>query len=105
MTAAEVLGNIDAMLFAIESFGKGDRLSVDLLLEIHRRLLLGTRLEAHGGQLRDEQNWNGGSTFNPCSAEYVPPPPEAVLDLVVDLCDFCNDDSLPAVAQAAIAHA
>ena len=59
----------------------------------------------HGGRLRDEQNWIGGSSFNPCSAEYVPPPPEALLDLVADLCAFCNDDSLPAVAQAAIAHA
>ena len=105
VTAAEVLGNIDAMLFAIESVGEGDRLSVELLLEIHRRLLLGTRLEVHGGQLRGEQNWIGGSSFNPCSAEYVPPPPDAVLGLVTDLCDFCNDDSLPAVAQAAIAHA
>jgi len=105
VTAAEVLGNIDAMLFAIESVGEGDVLSVDLLLEIHRRLLLGTRLETHGGQLRGEQNWVGGSSFNPCSAEYVPPPPEAVPSLVSDLCDFCNDDSLPAIAQAAIAHA
>jgi Fic family protein len=105
VTAAEVLGNIDAMLFAVESVGEGDSLSVDLLLEIHRRLLLGTRLEVHGGQLRGEQNWVGGSSFNPCSAEYVPPPPEAVPGLVTDLCDFCNDDSLPAVAQAAIAHA
>lgn len=105
VTAAEVLGNIDAMLFAIESVGEGDVLSVDLLLEIHRRLLLGTRLETHGGQLRREQNWIGGSSFNPCSAEYVPPPPAAVPSLVSDLCDFCNDDSLPAVAQAAIAHA
>ena len=35
----------------------------------------------------------------------MPPPPEAVPSLVGDLCDFCNDDSLPAVAQAAIAHA
>ena len=105
VTAAEVLGNIDAMLFAVESVGEGDVLSVDLLLEIHRRLLLGTRLETLGGQLRREQNWVGGSSFNPCSAEYVPPPPEAVPSLIGDLCDFCNDDSLPAVAQAAIAHA
>jgi Fic family protein len=105
VSAAEVLGNIDAMLFAVESVGEGDLLSVDLLLEIHRRLLLGTRLEAHGGQLREEQNWIGGSSFNPCSAEYVPAPQEAVPDLVADLCDFCNDDSLPAVVQAAIAHA
>ena len=105
VSAAEVLGNIDAMVFAVDSVAAGDRLSVDLLLEIHRRLLLGTRLAGHGGQLRDVQNWIGGSSFNPCSAEFVPPPPDVVPGLVADLCDFCNDDSLPAVVQAAVAHA
>lgn len=105
VTAAEVLGNIDAMLYAVESIGEGGLLSVDSLLEIHRRLLSGTRLERHGGRLREEQNWIGGSSFNPCSAEYVPPPRELVPELLADLCEFGNDDSLPAVAQAAIAHA
>ncbi|MCL2395643.1 MAG: Fic family protein [Acidimicrobiaceae bacterium] len=47
----------------------------------------------------------GGSPYNPCSAAFVPPPPEFVEELVADLCAFCNDDSLPAVAHAAIAHA
>jgi Fic family protein len=32
---------------------------------------------------------------------FVPPPPELVPGLIEDLCAFCNDDSLPAVAQAA----
>ncbi len=105
VTAAEVLGNIDAMLYAVESIGEGGPLSVDLLLEIHRRLLSGTRLEHHGGRLREKQNWIGGSSFNPCSAEYVPPPRELVPELLADLCEFGNDDSLPAVAQAALAHA
>lgn len=105
VSAAEVLGNIDAMVFAVDSVSAGNDLSVDLLLDIHRRLLLGTRLEEHGGRLREVQSWIGGSSFNPCSAEYVPPPPEAVPELVADLCAFCNDDSLPAVAQAGIAHA
>jgi len=105
VTAAEVLGNIDAMLYAVDKVDAGDLVSVELLLEIHRRLLSGTRLESHGGRFRSEQNWIGGSAFNPCSAEYVPPPHELVPDLVADLCEFCNDDSLPAVAQAAIAHA
>ena len=35
----------------------------------------------------------------------MPPPPEAVAALLDDLLAFCNDDSLPALAQAAIAHA
>jgi len=105
VTAAEVLGNIDAMVYAVDGVAAGGRLSVDLLLEVHRRLLLGTRLEEHGGRLREVQNWIGGGSFNPCSAEYVPPPPEAVAELVADLCEFCNEETLPAVAQAAIAHA
>ena len=35
----------------------------------------------------------------------MPPPPEYVPELMADLCSFCNEDSLPAVAQAALAHA
>jgi Fic family protein len=105
VTATEVLGNIDAMVYAVEVIGEGDPIPVKLLLEVHRRLLAGTRLENYGGRLRDQQNWIGGSAYNPCSAAFVPPPPEFVEDLMTDLCAFCNDDSLPTVAQAAIAHA
>lgn len=104
VSAADVLGNIDAMRFAVDAVGAGDDITVDLLLEIHRRLLCGTRLESHAGTLRGEQNWIGGSSFNPCSAEFVPPPPEAVPELLADLCAFCARDDLPAVAQAAVAH-
>ncbi len=104
-TANEVLGNIEAMLYSVKSVGVGDEISVAHLLEVHRRLLEGSRLEEHGGRIRTVQNWIGGSSFNPCSAAFVPPPPESVDGLLVDLCDFCNDDSLPAIAQAAIAHA
>jgi Fic family protein len=105
VTASEVLGNIDAMLYAVEHVGVRDEITVDLLLEIHRRLLAGTRLEPQAGSFREAQNWIGGSDYNPCSADYVPPPPEVVPDLMDDLCAFCNADDLPAVAQAAIAHA
>ena len=104
VTAAEVLGNIDAMTSAVQQIGPGDRVTVETLLAFHRRLLQGTRLEAYGGRIRSEQNWIGGSDYNPCSATFVPPPPEYVRDLLDDLCSFCNDDSIPSVAQAAIAH-
>jgi Fic family protein len=105
VTAAEVLANIDAMLWAVRGAGGQGAISLDHLLEVHRRLLAGTRHEAHAGLLRTEQNWIGGSSYNPCSAAFVPPPPELVGGLMEDLCAFCNDESLPAVAQAAIAHA
>jgi Fic family protein len=51
------------------------------------------------------QNWIGGSDYNPCSASFIPPPPEQVLSLLEDLCVFGSGDELPPVAQAAIAHA
>lgn len=105
VTATKVLNNIEAMRWAVESLTERPQLGVDGLLAVHERLLAGTRLERFAGQLREVQNWIGGSGFNPCSATFVPPPPERVPELMRDLCDFCNQDSLPAVAQAAIAHA
>ena len=105
VTATEVLANIDAMLYGVERVGPDDQITVDVLLEIHRRLLAGTRLQAHGGRFRQVQNWIGGSDYNPCSADFIPSPHELVASLMDDLCAFCSTDELPAVAQAAIAHA
>src|SRR5579875_999833 len=105
VTAVEILGNIDAMVFAIEHVDAGDPITVELVLDVHQRLLAKTRLERYAGKFREQQNWIGGSEYNPCAAAFVPPPPEYVADLMADLVAFANDDSLPPVAQAAIAHA
>jgi Fic family protein len=105
VTATEVLNNIEAMHWAVETMSEQPHIVVEDILAVHERLLAGTSLERHAGQLRDVQNWIGGSSFNPCSAAFVPPPPEQVPELMQDLCDFCNADTLPAVAQAAMAHA
>jgi Fic family protein len=105
VTASEVLNNIEAMRWAVDSVADVERITVDNLLDIHKRLLAGTSLDKHAGNPRRQQNWIGGSSNNPCSAVFVPPPPEHVLDLLGDLCEFCNRDELPAIAQAALAHA
>jgi Fic family protein len=105
VTADEVLGNIEAMSWAVNTLATRESITVDGLLEIHGRLLAGTRHERFGGKIREEQNWIGGSNYNPCSASFIPPPHEEVPDLLDDLCTFCNNDSLPAIVQAAIAHA
>jgi Fic family protein len=105
ITASEILRNIEAMDFGLARLAVGDDITLELLLETHRRLLEGSILKEHGGRLRDAQNWIGGNEFNPCAAAYVPPPPELVKPLLDDLLAFSNDDRLPAVVQAAIAHA
>jgi Fic family protein len=103
-TAVEVLNNVEAMSWAVDALSKTPTVTVSDLLSIHQRLMTGTRLEEYAGQLRTSQNWIGGSDYNPCSAAFVPPPPEQVESLLEDLCAFCNTDGLPTVAQAAVAH-
>jgi Fic family protein len=104
VTAEDVLNNIEAMRWAVDTISATDDITIDHILGIHERLLRGTELARYAGQLRDEQNWIGGSSYNPCSAAFVPPPPERVRALLDDLCEFANSDALPALAQAAIAH-
>ncbi len=102
-TASEVLANVDAMAYALDDPSRP--ITALRILEVHRRLLSRSTRPQHAGLFRSEQNWVGGNDFNPIGAAFVPPPHELVSDLIDDLCTFCNDDALPAVAQAAIAHA
>ncbi|MCA1708106.1 MAG: Fic family protein [Actinobacteria bacterium] len=104
VTATEVLNNIEAMRWAVESLSTATAVTVEDLLGIHERLMTGTSLEEYAGKVREQQNWIGGSSYNPCSATFIPPPAEYVPKLLEDLCRFCNDDSLPTIAQAALAH-
>jgi Fic family protein len=104
-TAAEVLGNIDAMEYAVHAVDTGAAISQDIILQAHRRLLAHSRLAEQGGLLRKQQNWIGGNDYNPLNADFVPPPFEMVPGLLEDLCRFSSTDDLPAVAQAAVAHA
>jgi Fic family protein len=104
-TALEVLANIDAMSLAVEEASAGGEVTVDGILEVHRVLLAGSANANVGGRVRTEQNWIGGNDYNPCGADFVPPPEEEVGALLADLCGFCNEESLPPLVQAGLAHA
>lgn len=104
VTAEEVVSNIRAMDYAVHTLAAAP-VTVDGILEMHRLLLENTDRAEFGGRLRTEQNWIGGSSYNPCSAVFVPPPETDVPRLMADLCTFVNGDSLPPLAQAAVAHA
>lgn len=105
VTAAEVLGNVESMVWATNAAAAGRPITGDFILETHRRLLAHTGHRGIAGRIRDEQNWIGGSGYNPCSASFVPPPPELVGAALDDLVAFLNEDLLSPIAQAAIAHA
>jgi Fic family protein len=104
VTAQSVLANIRALERAIDLGGSVETLDRHHLEEVHRVLFEGTRDEARGGEIRTQQNWIGGSAASPRDAEFIPPPPELVPDLVDDLCAFCSRADLPAAIQAGIAH-
>lgn len=104
-TADSVLGNIRAMNLVVEELAAVRTLKVQHINELHRALMFTSPNPELGGELRVVQNWLGGNQFNPCNADFVPPPPEMVVELLQDLCHFMNRDDLPALAQAAITHA
>ncbi len=81
-------------------------IEVASILRAHEALMRDDSGErAYAGRFRDVQNWVGGSDHSPRNAVYVPPSPDAVASYMADLVEFCNRTDLPAMAQAAIAHA
>lgn len=103
--AVEVIGNIAAMESAVELATSADLFELDDLLSVHQTLMDNSPTPELGGVVREEQNWIGGSSYNPCSAAFVPPPHEYLPDLLADLLDYANGDDHSPLVQAAIAHA
>ena len=103
-TAMAVAGNVRAMEAAIALATGEAAFTVTAIVELHRILLDGVD-DAIAGRIRTEQNWIGGRWSSPLDADFVPPPPEEVEPLLADLVDFMDREDLPAIVQAAIAHA
>jgi Fic family protein len=72
---------------------------------MHAELLKGVRGEAKTpGDFRTSQNWVGGVTIQ--SAIYVPPPHNAVMDLMGNLEDYLHDKSpVPILIKIGLVHA
>lgn len=72
-------------------------------LEQLQRALLGADHPAVG--IRTVQNWVGTSNYHPIGAEYVPPAPRLVPDLLEDLLSYLNGATHGPLVQAALVHA
>jgi Fic family protein len=104
-SARAVAANVVAMEEAIALGDRGSALTTEDVLAIHRTLMAGESPRIMPGSFRREQNWLGGRLTTPADARYIPPPEDEVESLMLDLVYLMNRDDLPAVAQAAIAHA
>jgi Fic family protein len=102
----EVCNYVEALKYARAQLAtrKGLPLSIRLLNETHKRLMRGVRgARKAPGQIRRTQNWIGGS--RPGNAVFVPPPPEALPELLGALEKYIHaDDALPPIARAALIH-
>ena len=81
--------------------------SREILQEIHRTLLKGTRGgKKEPGKIRTVQNWIGPRGSNLYSASFIPPPPEKVPELLEDLRAFIiADDRIPPLIKIGLVHA
>lgn len=90
----------------VDAAGERGRITVDDILDAHRRLMREDPLDGrYAGRWREMQNWIGGSDHSPRGAVHVPPAPERVPELMDDLVAFLNRDDVQVVVQAAIGHA
>ncbi len=104
-TAGELIDNVEAMELAIGDASKARSFQRQHVVAIHERLMRHAPNAKIAGRVRTEQNWIGGNDYNPCGAEFVPPPPEEVARLLDDLGMAIDGDLLPPLVQAALAHA
>ena len=94
-----------ALQAMIATVGPNAPIRLSAITSAHAALMHDDPLESSAaGELRTVQNWIGGSDFSPRGALYIPPP-ETVPGYMDDLVTFADRSDMPALLQAAIAHA
>ena len=89
----EVVNYLYALTHGLDAITAGDPITVELLCEVHDRLLSGVRGdEADPGELRTTQNFIGSTPYIQ-DARYVPPPPNEIPDLLEDLLEYANQET------------
>lgn len=97
-----VANNLTVVQEATSRLVDVDTITVADLEALHRALLPG-QPQLHG--IRTRQNWIGGADHHPIDADFVPPPPHRVPDLIDDLLTHTSGAAQSPLVQAALVHA
>ena len=95
------------ILYAYENIQKGARFNIGFVNEMHRIVLESVRgSERSPGQIRTTQNWIGPRGCRLEEATFIPPKPEEVYELLLNLYEYMNDEFIdPLLVNVAISHA
>lgn len=101
----EITNYIAAMNYGLEGL-EDTPLSLRLIRQIHKQLLVGTRGGGHSlGEFRTGQNHIGPAGGNLATANFVPPPVPYMHQALGDFEKFLHDRSLPDLIHCGLSHA
>jgi len=99
----ETSSYVAAMEHGLKRLREDFPISLRLLCEIHGVLLQGGRgSERTPGEFRRSQNWIGGT--RPGNSQFVPPPPETLMDCLDAFEKYLYDDRLPLLVRLGLLH-
>lgn len=102
----QIIAGTKAIESLMAATGEGLPLVRESMLTAHAILMRDDTAESEfAGAIRSQQNWIGGNQFSPVNADFVPPKPERLDALLVDLFRFANRIDLDPLVQTAITHA
>ncbi len=93
--------------YAYEKIAQGHNINHTLVNEMHKVLLNSVRgAEKEPGEIRKTQNWIGPRGVGIEGATFIPPVPEQVLELLLNLYEYMNDAFIdPIFINIALSHA
>lgn len=93
--------------FAYERIKNGEKINFTLVNEMHRIILDSVRGSSKSpGQIRVTQNWIGPRGVGIEGATFIPPVPEDVYELLLNLYEYMNDEFIdPLLVNVALSHA
>ena len=95
-----VARNMTTVLDATTKMASSDRITLEDIESLNQSLLADPT-----ARVRDKQNWVGRSNTSPLDAEFVPPHPDDLPELLADFVDYLNGATHSAIIQAALIHA
>jgi Fic family protein len=105
----EIRNYVRAMDLGLEETSRRPIIGLNLVLGLHRQLMGGIPGDrgdnASPGRFRTTQNWIGGRRSTPGTAQYVPPPPERLMECLSAWERFTNEPTdLPELVVCALMH-